>query len=53
MATAGALIGLRTPGVLVENIETTAKTMPDFAQMWISMVESPSPALLPVGLANE
>ena len=34
MATAGAIIGLRVPGILVENIETTSKTIPDFAQRW-------------------
>ena len=28
MATAGALLGLRVPGVLVEDVETTAKTLP-------------------------
>ncbi|MFT4088010.1 MAG: 3-phosphoshikimate 1-carboxyvinyltransferase [Gordonia sp. (in: high G+C Gram-positive bacteria)] len=37
MATAGALIGLVTPDVVVENVETTAKTLPDFAGMWESM----------------
>ena len=34
MATAGAIIGLRVPGILVENIETTSKTMPNFPAMW-------------------
>lgn len=34
MATAGAIIGLRTPNVQVENIATTAKTLPDFPTMW-------------------
>lgn len=34
MATAGAIIGLTTPGVQVENIATTAKTLPDFPTMW-------------------
>ena len=38
MATAGAIIGLRTPGVAVEDIATTAKTLPDFPQMWTSML---------------
>lgn len=38
MATAGAIIGLRVPGLLVENIETTAKTMPNFATMWTTML---------------
>src|SRR5690606_4979344 len=29
MATAGAIIGLRVPGVVVENVATTSKTLPD------------------------
>ena len=39
MATAGAIIGLRTPGVAVEDIATTAKTLPGFPQMWTAMLE--------------
>ena len=38
MATAGAIIGLRVPGIEVEDIATTSKTMPNFAQMWLDMV---------------
>jgi 3-phosphoshikimate 1-carboxyvinyltransferase len=34
MATAGALIGLQVPGVEVENIATTNKTIPDFPRRW-------------------
>jgi 3-phosphoshikimate 1-carboxyvinyltransferase len=34
IATAGAVLGLRVPGVLVENIETTGKTLPGFAGLW-------------------
>jgi len=37
MATAGALIGLRVPGVLIENIGTTSKTLPEFAELWLNM----------------
>ncbi|MFI6741358.1 3-phosphoshikimate 1-carboxyvinyltransferase [Nonomuraea sp. NPDC050451] len=40
MATAGAVIGLRVPGVEVENIATTAKTLPEFVQMWAGMLEA-------------
>lgn len=40
MATAGAVIGLRVPGVEVENIATTSKTMPEFAKLWSNMLES-------------
>jgi len=39
MATAGAIIGLKVPGLLVENIETTSKTMPNFAKMWHELLE--------------
>ena len=38
MATSGALLGLRVPGVQVENVETTAKTLPGFAAMWAGML---------------
>jgi 3-phosphoshikimate 1-carboxyvinyltransferase len=38
MATSGAIIGLRVPGVQVEDISTTSKTMPHFAQMWLTML---------------
>ncbi|SDD56234.1 3-phosphoshikimate 1-carboxyvinyltransferase [Sanguibacter gelidistatuariae] len=38
MATAGAIIGLRVPGVEVENVDTTAKTLPGFTGMWLAML---------------
>ncbi|MBY0289399.1 MAG: 3-phosphoshikimate 1-carboxyvinyltransferase [Mycobacteriaceae bacterium] len=38
MATAGAIVGLRVDGVEVEDIDTTAKTLPDFPQMWADML---------------
>ncbi len=38
LAHAGALIGLRVPGVRVENIETTGKTLPEFTQLWAAML---------------
>ncbi|RLZ03428.1 3-phosphoshikimate 1-carboxyvinyltransferase, partial [Kocuria tytonicola] len=38
MATAGAILGLRVPGILVENIGTTAKTLPEFPQLWADLV---------------
>jgi len=34
MATAGALVGLAVPGVMVEDVATTGKTLPDFAGRW-------------------
>jgi 3-phosphoshikimate 1-carboxyvinyltransferase len=40
MATAGAIIGLVVDGVEVENIGTTAKTLPEFTAMWTAMLDS-------------
>ncbi|MFG1930585.1 3-phosphoshikimate 1-carboxyvinyltransferase [Mycobacterium sp. NPDC048908] len=39
MATAGAIVGLRVPGVEVEDIGTTGKTLPGFPQLWAEMLE--------------
>lgn len=39
MATAGAIIGLTVPGIEVENIETTSKTLPGFTHLWREMLE--------------
>ena len=38
MATAGAIIGLRVPGITVEDIGTTRKTLPDFVGLWQGML---------------
>jgi 3-phosphoshikimate 1-carboxyvinyltransferase len=38
LATAGALLGLAVDGVRVENIATTAKTLPGFPEMWTGML---------------
>ena len=38
MATAGAILGLVVPGVEIEDIGTTAKTLPDFVALWESML---------------
>ena len=38
LATAGAMIGLRIPGIEVENIETTRKTLPDFPGAWAELL---------------
>lgn len=38
MATAGALVGLRVPGVEVVDVETTRKTLPGFVRMWTAML---------------
>jgi 3-phosphoshikimate 1-carboxyvinyltransferase len=39
MAMAAAVIGLVVPDLKVENIATTAKTMPDFATRWLAAVD--------------
>ncbi|MCR2813541.1 3-phosphoshikimate 1-carboxyvinyltransferase [Microbacterium sp. zg.Y1090] len=38
MATTGALIGLLVPGVVVDDIGTTAKTLPQFPELWAAML---------------
>jgi 3-phosphoshikimate 1-carboxyvinyltransferase len=38
MATAGAIVGLRVAGVEVEDIATTAKTLPQFPRLWTDML---------------
>ncbi|PKV87748.1 3-phosphoshikimate 1-carboxyvinyltransferase [Streptomyces sp. TLI_146] len=38
MATAGSIIGLAVEGVRIENVATTAKTLPDFPRMWTDML---------------
>lgn len=40
MATAGALIGLAVPGMRVQDIATTAKTLPHFTRMWERMLST-------------
>ncbi|WP_053353358.1 3-phosphoshikimate 1-carboxyvinyltransferase [Leucobacter musarum] len=42
MATTGALIGLRIPGVEVEDVASTAKTLPRFTELWDRMLTRPS-----------
>ena len=38
LATAAAVLGLVVDGVLVENVATTAKTLPDFTGLWERML---------------
>ncbi|NMO90753.1 3-phosphoshikimate 1-carboxyvinyltransferase [Actinomycetospora sp. TBRC 11914] len=38
MATAGALVGLVVPGVQVDDVTATTKTLPDFATDWPALV---------------
>ncbi len=39
MAMAGAIVGLRVPGVQVDDIGATTKTLPEFPQLWARMLE--------------
>lgn len=39
MATAGAVLGLVVDGVRVDDIASTAKTLPDFPAMWSAMLD--------------
>src|SRR5699024_10460203 len=43
IATAAAIIGLKVPDMKVVNIGTTAKTLPDFVGMWLSMLHAQGP----------
>lgn len=38
MATAGSVLGLVVKGVEIENVGTTAKTLPDFPAMWTELL---------------
>ncbi|MCT9818711.1 3-phosphoshikimate 1-carboxyvinyltransferase [Microbacterium sp. W1N] len=40
LATAGAIIGLRVPGVQVDDIGTTAKTLPEFPELWRQLLSA-------------
>jgi 3-phosphoshikimate 1-carboxyvinyltransferase len=42
MATAGAIIGLVVPGIAIDDIATTSKTLPDFPGMWRRMLAAES-----------
>jgi 3-phosphoshikimate 1-carboxyvinyltransferase len=41
MAHAGVIVGLAVPGVLIEDIATTSKTFPGFADAWSGLVSPP------------
>lgn len=42
MATAGAIIGLKVPGIEIEDITATSKTIPQFVALWEKMLEGSS-----------
>lgn len=39
MATAGAIIGLRVPGLTIEDVSVVSKTMPEFVSLWNDLLE--------------
>ena len=43
MATSGALLGLGVRGVVVDDISSTGKTLPEFPKLWANLVESAAP----------
>lgn len=50
MATAGAIVGLAVPGVEVDDIATTAKTLPQFPALWTGMLAGEQPDVHTVGI---
>lgn len=38
MAMAAAVLGLRVPGVVVQDVQTTGKTLPDFTGLWTDLL---------------
>lgn len=44
MATSGALLGLAVDGVEVDDIGSTAKTLPEFPELWQQMLRGPAAA---------
>jgi 3-phosphoshikimate 1-carboxyvinyltransferase len=52
LATAAAVIGLVVPGVEVENIATTAKTLPDFPELWAGLLGTSSESGSPEAMSS-
>ncbi|MEU8822681.1 3-phosphoshikimate 1-carboxyvinyltransferase [Streptomyces sp. NPDC048636] len=44
LATAAAVIGLAVEGVRIEDVATTAKTLPDFPGLWTGMLDATKPS---------
>ncbi len=42
MATAGALVGLAVQGIEVDDVDSTAKTLPGFVGLWAGMLGAPA-----------
>ncbi|GAB7302567.1 3-phosphoshikimate 1-carboxyvinyltransferase [Clavibacter michiganensis subsp. michiganensis] len=54
MATAGAIVGLAVPGVEIDDIGTTAKTLPEFPELWLGPLlgRAPRAAVEPLALGG-
>lgn len=39
MATSGAIVGLAIEGITVDDIHATSKTLPQFTQLWLDMLD--------------
>jgi 3-phosphoshikimate 1-carboxyvinyltransferase len=50
MATAGAIIGLAIEGVQIDDIATTAKTLPQFPALWSDLLRGPHATVDTVGI---
>jgi 3-phosphoshikimate 1-carboxyvinyltransferase len=50
MATAGAIIGLAVEGVAIDDIATTAKTLPQFPALWTDLLRGPHATVDTVGI---
>jgi 3-phosphoshikimate 1-carboxyvinyltransferase len=50
MATAGAIVGLATAGVHVDDIATTAKTLPQFPELWAELLGTPPVSTRSLGI---
>ncbi|WP_150308364.1 3-phosphoshikimate 1-carboxyvinyltransferase [Planctomonas psychrotolerans] len=50
MATAGAILGLVVPDVLIDDIATTAKTLPQFPELWTGPLLGTRPIADPLSL---
>lgn len=44
LATSGAIVGLAVPGLTVDDIGATAKTLPEFPKLWSDLVGAPAAA---------
>lgn len=50
MAHAGAIIGLAIDGVMIDDIKTTAKTLPQFPELWLSLVDGSTAPVNPASV---